>query len=129
MCVRGGFVLAALAITACGGGGGNTNAGAGTYPTTPTTPNVPAGTVPANTMIATKGLTFNPLSLNVARNTTVTFVIEDSTHTLYFSGAGAPQELPQAQNQSVQRTFSNAGTFTVLCRNHSYMYSTITVAP
>jgi plastocyanin len=118
-------VLTAMAVAAACGGGGSSNAGSPSYsgPTSPSTPS----NVPANTMIATNGLVLDPISITVAKGTAVSFVYQDTTHNLYFTGANPPAEIPPTSNATVQRTFANAGQFGVYCRIHPYMSGVITV--
>ena len=123
------IVNAAVVAVACGGGGASgsgSNSSAAPYPTG-SNPATPTATVPANTMIATNQLTFNPSDLTVARGTTVAFVVQDTTHQLYFTGTGKPADLPATQNTTQTRLFDNAGSYGVYCRIHAYMRGTITV--
>jgi plastocyanin len=116
-----------VTAAACGGGGGsgsNGSPGSG-YPSSPSTPSTP--TVPANTMIATTMLTFNPTDITVAKGTTVAFVIQDTTHQIYFTGAGKPPDFPAAQNTTQTATFANVGSYGVYCKIHSYMRGSVTV--
>ncbi|HVT41009.1 MAG TPA: cupredoxin domain-containing protein [Gemmatimonadaceae bacterium] len=121
--------IAVLAVTvtaaACGGGGGGSNATSsfptGGYPPTTTTP------VPANTMLVTTQLTFNPTDITVAKGTSVAFVIQDTTHQIYFTGTGKPADLPPAQNTTQTRGFDNVGSYGVYCKIHSYMRGSVTV--
>jgi plastocyanin len=123
------IVVVAVIVTAaaCGGGGGGGSNGSptGGYPSSPSTPSTP--TVPANTMIATTTLTFNPADITVAKGTSVAFVIQDTTHQIYFTGTGKPADLPAAQNTTQTRTFDNVGSYGVYCKIHSYMRGSVTV--
>jgi len=119
-------VAVLVTAAACGGGGGGSSNGTpnGGYPSSPSTPSVP---VPANTMIATTMLTFNPTDITVAKGTTVAFVIQDTTHQLYFTGAGKPADFPPAQNTTETAVFANVGSYGVYCKIHSYMRGSVTV--
>jgi plastocyanin len=118
-------VAVIVTAAACGGGGGSSNGSPSSgYPSSPSTPSIP---VPANTMIATTMLTFNPTDITVAKGATVAFVIQDTTHQIYFTGTGKPADLPATQNATVTRTFDNVGSYGVYCKIHSYMRGSVTV--
>jgi plastocyanin len=111
---------AALLLTACstannGSGGGSSAGGSG------------------GTTVTLSGLAFSPTTLTVKAGTTVTFQNKDTVdHTVTNGKDGKPdanaafdKSLPMGQ--SVDITFSNAGTFNVTCKIHSTMNMTVTV--
>lgn len=116
---------AAFGLAACGGGGSGYNAPTSTYTPGPTTNNPP----PANTVIATASITFNPATLTVTKGTTVTFTFESVGHNVYFDAVtGAPANITDVlSNTSVTRTFNTAGSFGYECHVHSGMRGTIVV--
>jgi plastocyanin len=77
------------------------------------------------TVAATGSSTFDPASVTVARNGTVTwsFAIE---HNVNF-GSGGPANIPNTSTGTVSRTFPNAGTFPYNCSLHPGMSGTVVV--
>ncbi|MGH7656325.1 MAG: cupredoxin domain-containing protein [Gemmatimonadaceae bacterium] len=125
------LATAILCVAACGksSDSGSTNSGVygGSGPTTPTTPsNNPAPSAP-NTVNANPGLAFNPALLTVTAGTTVTFSFGDTAHTVTFTTAGAPANIPATSNADVSVTFPTAGTYNYMCTIHPYMTGTIVV--
>lgn len=126
MKIREGIILAASVaiIAACGGGGGSnsvtgTTTGGGSDP---------LPTPPANTVIASASLVFNPTTLNVATGTTVTFTFEGVTHNVTFTtAAGVPADIPNSSNTNVTRVFATAGTYGYHCTIHPQMTGTVMV--
>lgn len=107
--------------TACSGGGGGSNG----Y-------NTPTGsgsnmTSTGNTIDANPSIAFIPANLTVAAGTTVTFTFESVTHTVTFTTAGAPADIPASSNTSVTRMFSTPGTYNFHCSIHTYMTGSVTV--
>jgi plastocyanin len=121
------FALACLAcLAACGGYGSSTSPyGGGNNPGTPVDQN-PAPTS-ANTVNANPALAYNPTSLTVAVGTTVTFNFGSVGHSVTFTTAGAPAEIPVTSNATVTRVFPTAGTFNYHCTVHSNMTGVIVV--
>jgi len=84
-------------------------------------------------VVTLSGLAFSPTSLTVKAGSTVTFQNKDTVdHTVTNGKDGKPdanaafdKSLPAGQ--SVDITFSNAGTFNVTCKIHSSMNMTVTV--
>jgi len=124
--------LATLAlVSACGGGGGGGGGGdyssGPTAPTTPSTPSTPS-TPAANEVIATDANAFNPGTLTVSKGTTVTFTFQGVTHNVTFANvAGAPANVGNSTNTSVQRVFATAGSFGYACTLHAGMQGTVVV--
>jgi plastocyanin len=88
----------------------------------------PSGTPAANTVEATTSLAFVPSALTVASGTVVTFQFDGVQHNVTFTAAtGAPADVPNSMNTSVQRTFSTTGTFAYHCTIHPQMTGTVTV--
>ena len=124
------LVAAIVCVAACSksnDSSSSNNGYSGYGPTTPTTPsNNPAPSAP-NTVNANPGLAFNPALLTVTAGTTVTFAFGDTTHTVTFSTAGSPANIPATSNANVSVAFPNAGTFNYHCSIHPYMTGTIQV--
>ena len=121
------LVLMGLAFSAAACGGGGDKAAGASYPTGTTPTGGTGATGAANTITGTDGLSFTPVSLTVARGTTVTFAFQVTGHSVNFTGANAPSNIPESSNTSVQRTFSVAGSYAFTCGIHSYMYGSIVV--
>ncbi|MBI3792633.1 MAG: hypothetical protein HY275_17380 [Gemmatimonadetes bacterium] len=120
---------AMLAVAACGGGGAtgpaNTGGGGGGGGGTGGT-----GTPPANTVNATTVSSFNPTQLNISVNTQVSFVFFAVTHNVTFDAvAGAPANIGNSSNTTVQRTFAVQGTFPFNCTLHPGMSGQVVVGP
>lgn len=120
-------LLAAFVAIACGGSGG---------PTSPTNRNEPGGP-PLTASVAMRTTfdgvygesnSFSPTSVTIARTGTVTWTNETGiAHNVTFSGTGAPANIGNHSSGSNARTFSNAGTFSYQCTNHSGMTGSVTV--
>jgi plastocyanin len=83
----------------------------------------------ANATIDMPGTTFDPNNIRLLVGGTITFVFTAVAHDVNFSGGqGAPAMIPVTQNQSVQRSFPTAGTFSIVCTLHAGMTGVITVS-
>ena len=112
--------LVAIVAAACGGG----SSGSATGPTTTTNPSPAAATV-----TATSGLAFSPSSVSIAPGGKVTFTVQSVQHNVTFSATtGAPADIGNTANASVDRTFATAGTFAYHCTIHPGMTGTVIVA-
>jgi len=115
-----------IALAACGGasgpyesGGGGGGGGGGGNQTPP----------PVNTINATPSLAFTPSTLTVNSGETVTFAIGSVAHNVIFDNrnAATPNDIPDNDNISIQRTFSTAGTYNYHCSIHPFMTGAVIV--
>jgi plastocyanin len=90
---------------------------------------IPAGTFPlAATVTAQTANAFTPATIDIARTGTVSFVFESTIHNVQFdTNAGAPSDIPNRSNTTVDRTFNTAGTFGYDCGLHPGMSGTVVV--
>ena len=118
---------------ACGGGGGGGGGGITNPPPPP-----PSG--PSNPSTASVNMTsstdaygyesnaFNPVSVTIARNGTVSWVNNTSVaHSVSFTTSGAPANIPSHTMAVNSRTFPTAGTFNYMCSNHPAMTGSVVV--
>lgn len=119
-------VLTLLCAAACSGG--SNSSGSNPYSSGPTTPvdQDPAPTS-ANTINANPSLQFNPTALTVSAGTTVNVVFGSIAHTITFTTAGSPANVPATMNATVGIPFPTAGVYNFHCSIHTYMVGTITV--
>jgi plastocyanin len=108
------LVCAALLISGCGSGSGNS-----THSTTAAAPNT----------ITIKNFTFDPATLTVSPGATITVKNEDSaTHTVTATDKSAFDTGNVGSNAT--KTFtapSKPGTYPYVCTIHNYMQGTLTV--
>lgn len=110
MASRGWLVLALLIGSACGGDSGPTP------PPPPPPPPPPTGTVNVG-----PGTAFNPTSITVNRNTTVTWAFQGGVHNVTFEdGTGSSADLSSGTHT---RNFSAAGTARYRCTIHSTSFT------
>lgn len=70
---------------------------------------------------------FSPGTVDVKAGGTVTWEIEDIHHTVTFSTAGSPTDIPETTNASVSRVFPASGTFAYQCAIHAQMAGVVRV--
>ncbi len=80
------------------------------------------------TVNATDGLAFTPATATVSVGGTVIYSFAGITHNVAFSAAGAPANIPNSANVSVNRVFGSAGTFDYQCTIHAGMRGSIIAA-
>lgn len=85
------------------------------------------------TVITLSGLAFSPTTLTIKAGSTVTFQNKDAVaHTVTNGKNGKPDANPAFDKslpagQSIDVTFSSAGTFNVTCKIHTTMNMAVTV--
>ena len=118
--------LGVAALSGCGGGGSSATSPGGSSGGGGTT----IGTPPANTVFALPANQFNPTTLNVSANTSVTFTFFTTTHNVTFDlVTGRPVDIANSNGTSVARTFATQGTFTYNCTLHPGMSGSVVVGP
>jgi plastocyanin len=70
---------------------------------------------------------FQPGTVDVAAGGTVTWSFGSIHHTVSFTTAGAPESIPELQNGSAARIFSNNGSFGYRCLIHPEMTGLVRV--
>jgi plastocyanin len=79
------------------------------------------------TVVATAGSQFDPQTVAITRNGTVTWTF-NLQHNVTFGGTqGSPANIPNTSSGSVSRQFDTAGTFNYQCTLHSGMSGTVVV--
>ena len=80
------------------------------------------------TVAATTGLQFDPNSVTITANGTVTWNFAGTAHNVTFDDAALQaKNIPTTANSSVSRTFAAPGTFAYHCTIHSGMNGEVTV--
>jgi plastocyanin len=87
------------------------------------------GPPPLNAVVDMPGTSFTPSAVTIKVNGTVSFVFSANPHNVQFGGTGAPANISETSNQTVDRTFNTAGSFTMVCTLHVGMTGTVTVQP
>lgn len=106
------------AITASLTAGGVTETG---------TTTVTAQVAPASAAVAAPAIAFQPATVNVRGNGTVTWAFASVPHTVTFTTAGAPANVPELQDGSASRTFPTNGSFNYRCTIHPPMTGVVHV--
>ena len=107
----------ALAMAACGG---NDDAGQSTG----------AGEAPnSGSEVVIEGFSFNPMDIEVAPGTTVTWTNQDSApHTVKDNGDLFPESDELAKGDTFEFTYETPGEYPYICGIHQYMKGTVTVS-
>ena len=75
----------------------------------------------ATTGVVAPAFEFQPGTVDVAAGGAVTWSFGSIHHTVSFTTAGAPESIPELQNGSASRIFSNNGIFGYRCLIHPEM--------
>ena len=70
---------------------------------------------------------FTPQKVDVRQGGSVTWSIASVHHTIDFTTAGAPADIPELLNASAARTFATSGTFAYRCSIHPAMTGEVRV--
>jgi len=113
------FVLAALALVACGGGGEEPAAPAAPAPAGGGAQAAPAGDVREITVEATS-FKFTPSSFSVkaGERVRVTVINRDIFHTFTIRDLGVDLSLQGGQTGTVEFVADKAGTYEIICKPH-----------
>jgi plastocyanin len=106
------------AITASLTAGGVTKTG---------TTTVTVQAAPTSAGVSAPQFVYQPTAVDVSAGGTVTWTFGPIHHTVTFSTAGAPADVPELENGSVPRTFPNNGTFDYHCTIHPTMNGVVRV--
>jgi plastocyanin len=82
----------------------------------------------SETPVAIAGFAYEPVSLEVAVGTSVSWTNEDSTQHTVTAADGSFESGAIAQGEAFSHTFDAPGTFSYACRFHPTMQATVTVA-
>ena len=87
------------------------------------------GPAPASANVAaTINSTFNPDSVRIAKDGTVTWNFSSLDHNVVFNNVtGKPDDIPTSVNTSIPRTFGTAGSFPYRCTIHPGMEGKVVV--
>jgi plastocyanin len=85
------------------------------------------GPAPLNAVIDMPGNAFQPNAVTIRVTGTVSFVFSANPHNVFFSGTGAPANIAETSNLTVDRTFNTVGQFNINCTLHPGMTGVITV--
>jgi plastocyanin len=121
------LLIAALSITACGGGISNTQAPA--VPVTQEPTIAPGAQNSGSTVQDVKivNFTFTPDTITISPGTTVKWTNQDATEHTVTADDGSFDSDQLKQGQSFTFTFTNAGTFSYSCSNHPNMKGKVVV--
>jgi plastocyanin len=110
--------LLVMALVACGADDdtGGTAAGAG-------------DAAASGSEVVIKGFSFDPMEIEVASGTTVTWTNEDAApHTIKHNGDLFPESDELAQGETFSFTYDTPGEYPYICGIHPYMKGTVTVS-
>jgi plastocyanin len=82
---------------------------------------------PATAAVSAPELAFQPKEVDVSAAGVVTWYFGQIHHTVTFTIAGAPADVPELRNGSAARQFPDPGTFTYRCTIHPSMTGTVRV--
>jgi plastocyanin len=97
-----------LLLVACGGGGTDPGGGGGGGGTLVHAARVTAGTA----------LAFTPQTQTIAVGDTIYFTFGPVQHSVKFTTAGSPADVPASTDLTVKRKFPTAGTYDYYCTVH-----------
>jgi plastocyanin len=81
----------------------------------------------ASAAVATPTLAFNPSTVDVRAGGGVNWTFGSTPHTVTFTTAGAPADVPQLQDGSASRSFPTNGSFSYHCSIHPQMTGLVRV--
>lgn len=115
-------------VTAAGAGTANITASLTADGVTETgTTTVTVRTAPASAGVTAPSLQFLPPTVDVSQGGSVTWTFGPIHHTVSFTTAGAPLDVPELENGSASRTFPTAGSYSYRCAFHSSMSGLVRV--
>jgi plastocyanin len=91
------------------------------------TTTVTAQVAPANGAVVAPGLAYQPPTIDVQAGGTVSWTTSSIPHTVTFTTAGAPENIPEFQGASNSRTFPTHGDFGYHCLIHPQMVGVVHV--
>lgn len=122
-----GAALAAVMLTACGGGTSGDTTPTQPAPPAPAPAPTPTPSAAVTVVASASANTFAPIEALITRGGVVTWNFGARTHNVVFSTAGAPANVPNTQNADAARTFPTAGTYAYDCTLHTGMSGTVVV--
>ena len=91
------------------------------------TTTVTAQVAAANAGVGAPALAFQPATADVSAGGAVIWAFGSLAHTVTFTTAGAPADVPALQDGSASRTFPNNGAFSYRCTIHPQMTGAVRV--
>jgi plastocyanin len=82
---------------------------------------------PAEAAVQAPQLAYQPKTVDVSAGGKVTWTFGAIHHTVTFTSAGSPADIPEFTDGSASRTFSSNGTFNYRCSIHTSMTGTVRV--
>jgi plastocyanin len=98
-----------LLVVACGGGGTDPGGGGG---------GGGGGLVHATRVTAGTATVFTPDSVMIPVNDTIYFTFSSVQHSVHFTTANSPADVPTSTNLTAKRVFPTAGTYRYYCTVH-----------